>query len=216
MTKAKHLHDGREGDLAYDYPCVIVSSCGSALLRVVRHQDSNFCSTQGWRENNRRRASRLATQSAERLGGGSRLSRQPCSLQGWSCYRPSKAWEQDETAKRGPPFATTVTSGFNVQMAHIQRQMVVPREASTIGILHNQSTGRRLRHLESLGPKLMVRRLAIGQDVVGRGESVKYGRTLRQIYPDRSLVWAVVGSFNSRLAARTGRSAQSGDRIPSF
>jgi hypothetical protein len=69
--------------------------------------------------------------------------------------------------------------------------------------------------MESLGPKLMVRRLAIGRVVVGRG-NLKYGRALRQFYPDRSVVCAVVGSFTSRLAAGTGRSAQSGGRDPSL
>lgn len=83
---------------------------------------------------------------------------------------PSRAWEQHETCKRGPPFATTATSSFNVQMAHIRCQMVVQRgtictfrgrirlltrlqetEALTIGLLHDQYTGRRPRHTELAG-----------------------------------------------------------------
>lgn len=69
--------------------------------------------------------------------------------------------------------------------------------------------------METLGPKLMVRRLAIGRASCRKGE-MKNRRALRQLCPDRSLVCAVVGSFTSRLAAGTGRSAQSGGRVPSL
>jgi hypothetical protein len=68
---------------------------------------------------------------------------------------------------------------------------------------------------KSLGPNSMVRRLASGRALVTKGERCN-GRALRQFSPDGSLVWAVVGFFTSRLAARTGRSAQSGGRDPSL
>ncbi|KAJ5381387.1 uncharacterized protein N7496_003815 [Penicillium cataractarum] len=56
-------------------------------------------------------------------GGGPTLQ----STGGGAVTVPAKRGRKHETAKRGPPFTTTATSSFNVQMVHIRCQMVVQR-----------------------------------------------------------------------------------------